>query len=98
MASGKEHVPLSLAALMAFGGVLGYARAGSKPSLIGGLASAAAYFSSARLIGALHEPAGHSLACATSATLSLSMGARAARTGKLMPAGAISGVSLCVLV
>lgn len=75
------------------GGVVGYARAGSKPSLAGGLASSALYLASAQLIGANRELPGHSLASATSATLASSMGARAARTKKFMPAGVISGTT-----
>ncbi len=62
--------------------------------LIAGLSFGAAYGSSAHLIQTVDAFQGHALGAATSALLAAAMGARAARTRKLMPAGLLTGIGL----
>jgi uncharacterized membrane protein (UPF0136 family) len=85
------------AVLLAVGGIIGYTKAASRPSLIAGLASALAAvvalalsFQNARL--------GMGLGSAVAALLLLFFGYRfALKTRKFMPSGLLAVVSLAVL-
>ncbi|KPP56886.1 transmembrane protein 14C-like [Scleropages formosus] len=83
------------AALVASGGVLGYVKAGSVPSLaagllFGGLAGFGAYQVS-------QDPNNIWVSLATSGTLAGIMGMRFFKSRKLMPAGIIAGTSLLMV-
>ncbi|XP_071409345.1 transmembrane protein 14C-like isoform X2 [Pithys albifrons albifrons] len=83
------------AALVTSGGLIGYAKAGSVPSLaagllFGGLAGLGAYQLS-------QNPSNIWLSLITSGTLSAIMGTRFYNSRKFMPAGLIAGVSLLMV-
>ncbi|KAL6462973.1 hypothetical protein MHYP_G00293950 [Metynnis hypsauchen] len=83
------------AALVASGGVLGYVKAGSVPSLaagllFGGLAGFGAYQIS-------QDPKKIWVSLATSGTLAAIMGKRFYNSGKIMPAGIVAGASILML-
>ncbi|XP_063705546.1 transmembrane protein 14 homolog [Culicoides brevitarsis] len=84
------------AATVAAGGVMGYAKAGSIPSLAAGLTfgvilGVGAYYTS-------QSPPKPLLQLGTAAVLGGVMGMRFARSGKLMPAGLIAGISAAMLI
>jgi uncharacterized membrane protein (UPF0136 family) len=86
------------AVLLAVGGVIGYTKAGSTPSLIAGLASAVGAIL-ALLLSLQNRTFGMGLACLLAILLFVFFGYRyAAKTRKFMPAGLLSMVSLVVLV
>uniref|UniRef100_A0A8D2KKR2 Transmembrane protein 14C n=1 Tax=Urocitellus parryii TaxID=9999 RepID=A0A8D2KKR2_UROPR len=77
------------AALVATGGIIGYAKAGSVPSLAAGL-----FFGSLAGLGAYQlsqDPRNIWVFLATSGTLAGIMGMRFYHSGKFMPAGLIAG-------
>uniref|UniRef100_A0A7N5KCE7 Transmembrane protein 14C n=1 Tax=Ailuropoda melanoleuca TaxID=9646 RepID=A0A7N5KCE7_AILME len=79
------------AALVASGGIIGYAKAGSVPSLAAGL-----LFGSLAGLGAYQlsqDPRNIWVFLATSGTLAGIMGMRFYHSGKFMPAGLIAGAS-----
>ncbi|XP_057178856.1 transmembrane protein 14C [Triplophysa rosa] len=83
------------AALVASGGVVGYIKAGSVPSLaagllFGGLAGFGAYQIS-------QDPRNIWVSLATSGTLAAVMGKRFYNSRKIMPAGLIAGVSILMV-
>ncbi|XP_054671435.1 transmembrane protein 14C-like isoform X4 [Grus americana] len=83
------------AALVASGGLIGYAKAGSVPSLAAGL-----FFGSLAGLGAYQlsqNPNNVWISLITSGTLTAIMGTRFYNSGKFMPAGLIAGVSLLMV-
>lgn len=83
------------AALVASGGLVGYAKAGSVPSLAAGL-----FFGSLAGLGAYQlsqDPNNVWISLITSGTLTAVMGTRFYNSGKFMPAGLIAGVSLLMV-
>jgi uncharacterized membrane protein (UPF0136 family) len=85
------------AVLLAVGGVIGYLKAGSKPSLIAGLISAAAALAALGL-SITSGPWGVALGLLLAIVLFLFFGYRyAARTRKFMPSGLLAVLSLVVL-
>jgi uncharacterized membrane protein (UPF0136 family) len=85
------------AVLLAVGGIIGYTKAASRPSLIAGLASALAALA-ALALSFQNASLGMGLAAAIAALLALFFGYRfAAKTRKFMPAGLLAVVSLAVL-
>ncbi|KAK4828460.1 hypothetical protein QYF61_026685, partial [Mycteria americana] len=83
------------AALVASGGLIGYAKAGSVPSLAAGL-----FFGSLAGLGAYQlsqNPNNVWISLITAGTLTAVMGTRFYNSGKFMPAGLISGVSLLMV-
>jgi uncharacterized membrane protein (UPF0136 family) len=85
------------AILLAVGGIIGYTKAGSRPSLIAGLASALA---AVLALGLSFQDArwGMGLGSALSILLFVFFGYRyAVKTRKFMPAGLLAVVSLAVL-
>ncbi|XP_043920909.1 transmembrane protein 14C [Protopterus annectens] len=86
-----DWIGFGYAALVASGGVLGYVKAGSVPSLAAGL-----LFGSLAGLGAYQlsqNPKNVWLSLAASGTLAGVMGFRFYNSGKLMPAGIIAGAS-----
>ncbi|XP_003468780.1 transmembrane protein 14C [Cavia porcellus] len=83
------------AALVATGGIIGYVKAGSVPSLAAGL-----LFGSLAGLGAYQlsqDPRNVWVFLVTSGTLAGIMGMRFYRSGKFMPAGLIAGASLLMV-
>ncbi|NWR84073.1 TM14C protein, partial [Furnarius figulus] len=83
------------AALVTSGGLIGYAKAGSVPSLAAGL-----FFGGLAGLGAYQlsqNPNNIWLSLITSGTLSAIMGTRFYNSRKFMPAGLIAGVSLLMV-
>jgi uncharacterized membrane protein (UPF0136 family) len=83
--------------LLAVGGLIGYFKAGSRPSLIAGTLSAVAAFAALWLtIG--RSQLGPPLASLLSIVLFILFGYRyAVKTGKFMPSGLLAVISLIVL-
>jgi uncharacterized membrane protein (UPF0136 family) len=83
--------------LLAVGGLIGYFKAGSRPSLIAGLLSAVAAFGALGLsIG--RSQLGSPLGLLLSIVLFVLFGYRyAIKTGKFMPSGLLAVISLVVL-
>ncbi|XP_037069191.1 transmembrane protein 14C-like [Pollicipes pollicipes] len=84
------------AAIVAAGGVMGYARAGSLMSLVAGLGFGAALGVGAQQVS--DDPSNLHLSLAVSAILLAVMGARFRRSGKMMPAGLVTAISLLFVV
>eukprot|EP01103_Thecamoeba_quadrilineata_P006220 TRINITY_DN1594_c0_g1_i3.p1 TRINITY_DN1594_c0_g1~~TRINITY_DN1594_c0_g1_i3.p1 ORF type:complete len:108 (-),score=4.29 TRINITY_DN1594_c0_g1_i3:278-601(-) len=90
-----EHAAYTMAALTATGGVMGYLKARSFPSLMAGLTFSALFAGSGYLIAHSATPErGHGIAAGSSLVLAGVMVSRTIRTGKTLPAGAIAGVSI----
>ncbi|KAG8571752.1 hypothetical protein GDO81_011772 [Engystomops pustulosus] len=92
---GVEWFGFGYAALVATGGIIGYAKAGSVPSLaagllFGGLAGLGAYQMS-------QDPKNVLVSLIASGTLAGVMGYRFYNSGKMMPAGIIAGASILML-
>ncbi|XP_020865548.1 transmembrane protein 14C [Phascolarctos cinereus] len=90
-----DWIGFGYAALVASGGIIGYAKAGSVPSLaagllFGGLAGLGAYQLS-------QDPKNIWVSLAAAGTLSGIMGMRFYNSGKFMPAGLIAGASLLMV-
>ncbi len=85
------------AGLLAVGGVIGYTKAGSRPSLIAGLGSAVAALL-ALVLSFLSSGWGLGLGALLAILLAVFFGYRfAVKTRKFMPAGLLAVVSLIVL-
>ncbi|XP_061661772.1 transmembrane protein 14C [Syngnathoides biaculeatus] len=90
-----DWVGYGYAALVASGGIIGYVKAGSVPSLaagllFGGLAGVGAYQTS-------NDPSNIWLSLATSGVLTGVMGKRFYGSRKFMPAGLMAGASLLMV-
>ncbi|XP_006021861.1 transmembrane protein 14C [Alligator mississippiensis] len=90
-----DWIGFSYAALIASGGVIGYTKAGSVPSLaagllFGGLAGLGAYQQS-------KDPKNVWLSLIASGTLTAVMGMRFYNSRKFMPAGLIAGASILMV-
>jgi uncharacterized membrane protein (UPF0136 family) len=95
---GGQAILAVYAVLLAVGGVIGYVKAGSKPSLIAGLASAVASLIALALSFA-SSTWGFGAAAVIAAVLSAFFGRRyLVTTRKFMPAGLLAVVSLIVVV
>ena len=91
--TGSSHLNFSLAALFMGGGIGGYAKAKSVPSLVGGLACSAAFLASGFLINSGEPEKGYGLGLGTSTLIAAGFGARAIKSAKPVPASlAILGV------
>lgn len=84
------------AALLAAGGVVGYLKAGSRPSLISGVACGAAAAVAAVLAG--RTPTGFVLGAAVAGLLAAFFARRYLRLRRFMPAGMLSALSVGVLI
>ncbi len=83
------------ALLLAVGGYVGYAKAGSKPSLIAGLGSAAVAGLALALTFAGHY--GYVVGMVLAIALLAMFGVRFRKTGKFMPSGMLLGLSVVVI-
>eukprot|EP01133_Synstelium_polycarpum_P015068 gene15068-17834_t len=78
-----------MGAITLMGGVMGYYKAKSLPSLIAGSAFAVLYTASGLLIE--RDPQqGHALSTVVSTALAFAMGKRAIKTQKIMPGGIVA--------
>ncbi|XP_074636631.1 transmembrane protein 14C-like [Acropora palmata] len=96
MALSPDFLSYGYSMIVMLGGVIGYAKAGSVPSLaaglvFGGISAAAAYQTNA-------YPKNVWVMLTTSLLLSGVMGTRFMRTGKFMPAGLVAGLSIAQAV
>mmetsp|Transcript_31291 Transcript_31291/g.65427 ORF Transcript_31291/g.65427 Transcript_31291/m.65427 type:complete len:111 (+) Transcript_31291:195-527(+) len=89
---GSAHPAFGLGALTIAGGIVGYVRKGSKPSLGAGILCGGLLIGSGVMISGDSQYSGHSLAAATSGLMTLGMGHRFFKTGKFMPAGLVSAL------
>uniref|UniRef100_A0A1A7YV62 Transmembrane protein 14A n=1 Tax=Iconisemion striatum TaxID=60296 RepID=A0A1A7YV62_9TELE len=90
-----DWIGFGYAALILFGGFMGYKRRGSVMSLIAGLV-----FGGLSALGAYNvsnDPKNILVSLIASGVLSVIMGMRYKKSGKLMPAGIISGLSLLMV-
>ncbi|KAF2073458.1 hypothetical protein CYY_005243 [Polysphondylium violaceum] len=88
----SQHINYSMAGLTLVGGVIGYAKAKSLPSLIAGTTFSVLYLSTGYLIQDNPE-LGHGLTAVVSTVLAASMGKRAIKSGKFVPAGAVASAA-----
>mmetsp|Transcript_7339 Transcript_7339/g.15985 ORF Transcript_7339/g.15985 Transcript_7339/m.15985 type:complete len:110 (+) Transcript_7339:34-363(+) len=96
--TGQAHSDVALAVLCTAGGVAGYLKKKSLPSLLGGLGFGAAYAYSGYLSNSVDAVQGHAAGAVTSLALTAIMGARLVKTKKIMPAGLLTGCGLLGLV
>ena len=80
-------------ALVLIGGVMGWVKARSKPSLISGVV-----FGAALILTGFWMPVGRWIAAGLAAALAVVMGVRYAQTKKVMPSGVMTALSAVVLV
>lgn len=86
---------MTMGGLVILGGAMGFARKGSKASLIAGLAVGSAFMGSAYMIAKtdnIYEA--HLLGSGAGGVLALGMGRRFLSSGKFMPAGLVSGIGI----
>jgi len=85
------------ALLLVVGGVIGYVKAGSRPSLIAGVGSGVVALIG--LIVSTRNPAvGFGIGLATSVFVFAQMGGRYRKTGKFMPAGLVTLISIIMVI
>jgi len=90
-------VLIAYALFMAAGGIVGYRKAGSKPSLISGLVSAVVLLV-AFVLTASNPVAGFWIGAITSLLLCVAFAMRLTKTGKFMPSGLLLLVSVLALI
>mmetsp|Transcript_20091 Transcript_20091/g.24755 ORF Transcript_20091/g.24755 Transcript_20091/m.24755 type:complete len:111 (-) Transcript_20091:85-417(-) len=89
---GSAHPAFGLGGLTILGGVAGYLKKGSKASLGAGVVCGSLLIGSGILISGENQYEGHLLASGTSSLMSLGMGQRFMKTGKVMPAGIVAAL------
>ncbi|KAL0908450.1 hypothetical protein M5K25_022945 [Dendrobium thyrsiflorum] len=91
--SMSQKLTLGYAALLGVGGVIGYMKRGSQKSLVAGIGSALLlYYVHTQL--PISPAFASTLGLGLSAALTVVMGSRFKRSGKIFPAGVVSIVSL----
>ncbi|XP_055908838.1 transmembrane protein 14 homolog [Eupeodes corollae] len=96
MANGNDVIGYLFAATVAAGGIMGYVKAGSLPSLGAGIAFGAILGLGAQMNS--QNPPKPLLQLGTSIVLAGVMGSRWSRSGKMMPAGMICILSCATIV
>jgi uncharacterized membrane protein (UPF0136 family) len=89
----SQHTAYTMAGLCALGGLMGFARKRSTPSLLAGLVLGAAFAYSGFLLQE-NRDYGHETSFVTSTVLVGAMGSRFLRTRKFMPAGLMAACGL----
>ena len=94
----RMEMPNTLAGgLVAAGGIAGYAKAGSMPSLIGGLVGGGALIGAGALVSTRKfDLEGHVIGMAAGSVLGGGMLPRFMSTGKFMPAGLVAAVGIAM--
>ncbi|XP_054455651.1 transmembrane protein 14A [Anoplopoma fimbria] len=90
-----DWIGFGYAAAIAFGGYMGYKRKGSVMSLMAGLVFG--WLSAYGAYNVSYDPKDIKVSLISSGVLSLVMGTRYKKSGKLMPAGFMSGLSLLMV-
>ena len=85
------------AALLIVGGVMGFVKARSRPSLIAGVVSGILALVAAWISGTYNEDGGYSLALLLAIVLFVFFGYRAVKTRKFMPGGLLAIASVLVM-
>ncbi len=86
------------AGLLALGGIAGFVKGKSVPSLVAGVSLGGLYGAAGTLINRGDCTEGHALAAVTSALVLGVMGPRFARSKKVMPAGVLTAAASLSLV
>ncbi len=84
---GVAHLNITAGTLVAVGGIMGYTRKKSLPSLVAGVLLGAAYYGSAYLVDRVDPVKGFQAGAATSAFLTAAMLPRYLKTKAFIPAG-----------
>jgi uncharacterized membrane protein (UPF0136 family) len=96
---GGAHLNLTVGGLAILGGAAGFARKGSKASLVAGLSVGGLLLGSGYLIAFSDDSVyrGYLLGAASSGLMAAAMGQRYMKTSKMMPAGAVAilGAATC---
>lgn len=94
---GSAHLNFTVGGLVAAGGIMGFAKKGSKASLLAGLTFGGLLIGSGVMISGEHQYEGHALATGASGIMALAMGQRFISSGKFMPAGLVAtlGAACC---
>eukprot|EP00455_Lapot_gusevi_P033742 TRINITY_DN3696_c0_g2_i1.p1 TRINITY_DN3696_c0_g2~~TRINITY_DN3696_c0_g2_i1.p1 ORF type:complete len:113 (+),score=43.91 TRINITY_DN3696_c0_g2_i1:57-395(+) len=96
--TGGAHLPATMAVLCGLGGVAGFAKSKSTPSLAAGLALSAAFGASAYMITSTDQVAsGYLCGTVASGVMTAAMASRFVKTRSVFPAGVlalIGGLSL----
>ena len=82
---GSAHLSFTVGGLTCVGGMYGFMKTGSKPSLAAGVGLGSLLIGSGVLISKGNDLEGHGLALGTSSVLGASMGARFVQTRAVMP-------------
>ena len=90
----SSHLTFTMATVVGAGGVMGYVKGRSVPSLAAGLIFGGIFAASGYMINNGREVAGFRTGLHTSALLAGVMGARFIKSRKVMPAGALAALSL----
>ena len=88
--TGSAHLNLGAGALVAVGGMMGYAKKGSTPSLIAGVGLGGTLIASGLLINSGNEYRGHAVGSGVGLAMAGAMGGRFMKTRQFMPAGAVA--------
>ncbi|KAL6777845.1 hypothetical protein ACKKBG_A15895 [Auxenochlorella protothecoides x Auxenochlorella symbiontica] len=96
--TGSSHLSYTMAGLTALGGVMGFARTASTPSLVAGVAIGGLFAYGGYLIQIGRSDRGHQVSLAASLVLLGAMGPRYLRTRKAMPAGVMSVAAIASAV
>ncbi|XP_053565315.1 transmembrane protein 14A-like [Bombina bombina] len=91
-----DWIGFGYAALLVFGGFLGYSRKGSIVSLAAGLTIGSVAGYGAYCVS--HNPHDIKISLIAALILSIVMGLRYNRSRKLMPAGIVAGISLFIVL
>eukprot|EP00462_Mataza_sp_D1_P022041 CAMPEP_0175127158 /NCGR_PEP_ID=MMETSP0087-20121206/4243_1 /TAXON_ID=136419 /ORGANISM="Unknown Unknown, Strain D1" /LENGTH=106 /DNA_ID=CAMNT_0016409129 /DNA_START=47 /DNA_END=364 /DNA_ORIENTATION=+ len=89
---GSAHLNFTAGGLVLGGGIAGYVKAKSIPSLVAGVAIGAAYLASGYTIQNGDDKKGHAMGLATSLVLVGATGPRAMRTKKFIPGGLMATI------
>ncbi|GAM25081.1 hypothetical protein SAMD00019534_082560, partial [Acytostelium subglobosum LB1] len=93
----STHINYTMATLTLAGGIIGYAKAKSIPSLVAGTSFALLYTASGVLIEK-NPQMGHGMTAVISLILASTMGKRAIKTGKIMPGGLVAGAAAATTI
>ena len=94
MAHSADFFAYSYAILVTFGGIMGYARKGSLPSLVMGLLTGIILFYAAYQVSL--SPQNATLGLVVCCFLAAMMGYRFFQSGAFMPAGLVAGLSVAM--